>query len=168
MIEKYFTEKDVEVKDIKDTGTSLAITCTCPDWAEDKTITLSDLGTAKALGMEPKDYSREEFIEAVKKSFSVKFDTYFIPEWEFPIPVEWKEAAKEHIEGSKKDGMFFAIDSGYIKGEEPPLFAFQLLKEVEDTYRGLPAKDAFIPSSISNLIANPGSLFEEITIKVED
>ena len=168
MLEKYFTDDSVQVKDIVDNMVSLTFHCFTQSDGKTTPITLSDLGIARALGLDPKNYSREEFISTVSKSFPVAYGRYYIPLSEFPLPVEWMADAREHIENSLKNKMFFAIDASYIRSLEPPLYALCLLKEVIATYNGLPSKESFCPSDLNALASNPGVLFEDKITRMED
>ncbi len=168
MIEKYFTDDSVQVKEVVDNMVSLTFHCFTPSDGKTTPITLSDLGIARALGLDPKNYSREEFIATVSKSFPVAYGRYYIPDSEFPLPEEWAADAKGHIENSLKNKMFFAIDASYIRGLEPPLYAVCLLKEVIATYSNLPSKESFCPSDLDALASNPGVLFEDKITRMED
>lgn len=168
MIEKYFTDDSVQVKEVVDNKVSLTFHCFTPSDGKTTPITLSDLGIARALGLDPKNYSREEFVKAISDIFPITYGRYFIPDSEFPIPMEWEAAAKEHVKNAISTKMFFAIDAAYITGLEPPLYGLCLLKEVRDTYDSLPSKDAFCPSDLSNLVSNPELLFEEKVTRMED
>ena len=168
MIEKYITDEDVKVTKVTDNGTSITFECTTPGDNKVTVLTLSDLGIAKAVGLEPKNYTREEFVKAISDSFPVVYGRYFIPDSEFPIPTEWEEDAREHIKNAVSTKMFFAIDAPYILGLEPPLYGLCLLKAVSAEYDSMPSKDSYYPSDLSNLVSNPELLFEEKVTRMED
>lgn len=167
MIEKYITDEGVKVTKVTDNGTSITFECAVPDDNKVTTLTLSDLGIARAIGIEPKNYTREEFVKAISDTFPIVYGRYFIPDSEFPIPVEWEEAAKENVKNALSTKMFFAIDAPYIQGIEPPLYGICLLKAVRDQYDSLPSKDSFCPSDLNNLVSNPELLFEEKITRME-
>ena len=168
MIEKYFTDDSVQVKEVVDNKVSITFVCFTPSDGKTTSITLSDLGIAKALGLDPKNYSREDFISTVTKSFPVAYGRYYTPVSEFPLPSEWQEDSKEHIANSLKNKMFFAIDASYIQAIEPPLYALCLLRDVLSTYEGLPSKESYCPSDLMNLANNPAMLFEDKITRMED
>ena len=168
MIEKYFTDDSVQVKEVVDNMVSLTFHCFTPSDGKTTPITLSDLGIARALGLDPKNYSREEFVKAISDSFPVVYGRYFVPDSEFPIPTEWEEDAREHIKNAVSTKMFFAIDAPYILGLEPPLYGLCLLRAVSAEYESMPSKDSYCPSDLSNLVSNPEILFEEKITRMED
>lgn len=159
MIEQYFEEDNVALVGIKDNGVSLTFECSCPNWEQNQFITLSDLGVASTLGLKPKDYSREDFLEEVRKLFPIPLAPYlyYVKEWEFPIPEEWIEQARIHVSLAKQNKKFSTIDAKYLLDIEPPLYAYCLLQEIISEY----AKTGInsIPSDLSNLSKDPKKFF---------
>lgn len=157
MIEKYFAENDVSLESMRDNGVSFTFVCNHPSWEEPKTLTLSDLAVASVYGLNPKDYSRENFCKEVERLFPVSMPlAYNIEEKMFPIPMEWKESAKSHILSAKESRLFNSIDASYILSIEPPLYAYYLLREVIDAY-GL----EMVPTDLVSLLNNPDAIFSE-------
>lgn len=174
MIEKYFSEEDAILVSVADNGTSISITCSCPDWSQSqrRIITVSDIGLGKALGIDLKDYTREGFIEEIKTAFPVRLQgLYKVPDWELPIPEEWRDMAKRHITSLKEQRMFYTVDAEYIRNQDPPLFAYTLLTEIEDEYQRNMSKDSrasHFPSDLGSLLKNPEVLFKPEIIHVGD
>lgn len=163
MIEKYFPEEDTILEDVKDNQISLTFICSNPDWDTNKQITLSDLGVARVYGMDMKAFSREAFVDEVKKLFPLRFNYYPIKDWEFPIPYEWKDDALLCIKTLKDNRLFNGITPSYTLDFEPPLYGLYLLKKIVEDYETNPNEEGKIvlpPSNFVDLLKHPGEFFK--------
>lgn len=161
MIEKYFTEQDIKLESVRDNGTSLTFTFSCPGWTKEKQLTISDLGIAKIRCLDPKDFTREDFVSELARQFMLKSNVYPFPDWEFPIPLEWKQSATLHVKSLMESKAFPYIGPSYFLDMDLPLFALCLLQEIKYTYDTGKVGTATMPDDLQNLLNNPNLLFEE-------
>ena len=95
MVECYFPNWNMELESAVDNGTSITFHFKEPH--ENEKITLSDIGLAKALGVNMKSYQRKDFVEVIADLFMQKQKEYFIDPWQFPVPDEWYRGSKISI-----------------------------------------------------------------------
>lgn len=160
MIEKYF-EDGTELISVKDNGTTLSFTCSNPNWNKEETISLSDIGIARVFGIDMKQYTREEFLQEVAEMFPAKIGRYKIPDWNFPIPLEWKDNIISYLESAKQNKIFNAIDVSTLREQNPALYRYALLQAIIKTYHKYSPESKAIPSDLLAAQNDPSILFTE-------
>lgn len=167
MIEKYFVPRDMQLAEVRDNGTSLTFVCFQPGNTDEsgkeilESVTLSDLGLARAYGINPKEHQRSEFVSYLAELFPFRFGQYLVKDWELPIPEEWVENAASYIKSMHDKRIFNTIGGSSLKYLSPPLYRWVVLNATIRMYPTFSPDSKAIPSDLVLFKENPEKLLSD-------
>lgn len=157
----------MQLQDAKDNGTSITFNCYEPGDIDDdgnlkiQPVTLSDLGLARAYGINPKEYQRSEFVSQIVEMFPMRFGQYMVRDWELPIPEEWVVSAASYIKSMKDRRIFNSIDGSTLKYLDPPLYRWVVLNATLRKYPEYSPESLVIPSDLLIYKEHPEQLLND-------